>query len=150
MFENILVCLDGTKLAEYILPLAEAQALRFSSRVTLLQIVPIPAVEVVQAGAAYQDIKSTEEHLQIALDKAKLYLEETAKTFKGKGIPIEVAIQEGSNVGKAIIEFSEQHQIDIIAIATHGHGGLRHMIFGSVAEYVLRTSYLPMLLIKPK
>ena len=150
MFEKILVCLDGSKLAEQILPLAEAQALRFSSRVTLLQIVSVSAGEVVQAGATYQDIKSTGEPKQIALGKAKPYMENVTKTFREKDIPVEVVIQEGSNVGQAIIEFAEKHQIDLIAMSTHGHGGLGRLVFGSVADHVLRTSSLPMLLIRPK
>jgi nucleotide-binding universal stress UspA family protein len=149
LFNNILVCLDGSKLAEQILPLTEEQALHFSSRVTLLQIVPVPEVAVVQAGATYKDA-NIEEQIQIATEKAKPYMEDIAKTFKEKGIPVEVVIQEGSSIGKAIIEFSQKHHIDLIAIATHGHGGLGRLVFGSVADYILRTSGLPMLLIRPK
>ena len=150
MFEKILVCLDGSKLAEQILPLAEAQALHFSSHVTLFQIVHVPGAEVVQAGAAYQDIESTGEQTKMVLEKAMLYMEDVAKTLKEKSIPVEVVIQEASHVGQAIIEFSEKHQIDLIAISTHGQGGVGRLIFGSVADYVLRASRLPMLLIRPK
>lgn len=150
MFKNILVCLDGSKLAEQILPLSEEQALHFSSRVTLLQIIPIPEVAIVQAGATYKDANIIEEQTQTAMEKAKPYMEDIAKKFREKGIPVEVVIQEESSIGKAIIEFSQKHHIDMIAIATHGHGGLGRLVFGSVADYILRTSGLPMLLIRPK
>jgi nucleotide-binding universal stress UspA family protein len=150
MFERILICLDGSNLAEQILPLAQAQAGQFASQIVLLQVVTKPAYSIVEAGAAYLDARHQEENEQSNLAKARAYLDIVALQFREKGILTETAVVEGESVGKAILGFAEENRIDLIAIATHGHGGLGRVVFGSVAEYVLKESGLPMLLIRPK
>jgi nucleotide-binding universal stress UspA family protein len=150
MFNKILVCLDGSKLAEQILPLAEAQALQFKSKVVLLQVVDVPELSVVEAGAVYQDVKARDEQVQQNYVKAKAYLEKISSLLRAKEIPVETTMVRETSVGKAIIDYAEHNRIDLIAIATHGHGGLGQLVFGSVAEYVLRESGLPMLVIRPK
>jgi nucleotide-binding universal stress UspA family protein len=50
---------------------------------------------------------------------------------------------------EAIIRYARDNQIDLIALATHGRGGLQNTLFGSVAQHVLRESGLPLLLIRP-
>jgi nucleotide-binding universal stress UspA family protein len=150
MFEKILVCLDGSKLAEQILPLAEAQARQFNSQVIILQVVPFPTMPVVEAGATYADPKLLLEQEQINFDKAKDYTENIILNFRSKNIPVENVIVRASPVGKAILDYAKGNGISLIAIATHGHGGLGRLVFGSVAEYVLKESGLPMLVIRPK
>jgi len=49
---------------------------------------------------------------------------------------------------KAILQYAKENAIKLIAIATHGHGGLKRMFFGSVADKVLRESGVPVLVIK--
>jgi nucleotide-binding universal stress UspA family protein len=53
-------------------------------------------------------------------------------------------------VGEAIVDYAEGHEIDLIAIATHGRSGLGRLVFGSVADFVLREAGLPILVVKPK
>jgi len=48
------------------------------------------------------------------------------------------------------LSYAEGNNINLIAIATHGRSGLRRGVFGSVADYVLRESGLPMLVIRPR
>ena len=52
--------------------------------------------------------------------------------------------------GPTIISYANESNIDLIAIASHGHSGLRNILLGSVAEYVVRESGLPILMIRPK
>jgi nucleotide-binding universal stress UspA family protein len=52
-------------------------------------------------------------------------------------------------VGTTIIDYAIQNEVDLIAIATHGEGGLKRLVFGSVADFVLRNSGIPMLVIRP-
>ncbi len=152
MFKNILVCLDGSKLAEQILPYVTDEASLHRSRVTLIQVVPSPVVVTpgvpgAPGGAVVSDITVRgSERIQ---DEAEKYLDSLAKEMKGKGITAEVAIEIGSP-GQKIIDFAEQNNIDLIALATHGRSGLGRAIFGSVADYVLKGSGMPVLLIKPK
>jgi nucleotide-binding universal stress UspA family protein len=150
MFKNILVCLDGSKLAEQILPYIEIQALQFNSKVTLFQVVSLPASNVVAAGATYTDEPKRSEQTLIDISNASVYLETLSHSLQKKGIKLEVMVIKAPQVGKAIIEYAKKNHIDLIGIVTHGHGGLGRLVFGSVFEYVLRESGIPMLVIKPQ
>jgi nucleotide-binding universal stress UspA family protein len=149
MFEKILVCLDGSKLSEQILPLVEGQALKFRSKVILLQVVTVPTATIIQAGATYSDPKILAEQERVHLKEATTYLENVSQSLQSKGLQVEAVVIEAFQVGKAILNYAEENGINLIAIATHGHGGLGRLVFGSIAEYVLRESGLPMLVIRP-
>lgn len=152
MFERILVCLDGSELAEQILPYATEEALRFRSEVTLLHVVPepaivtpgvpgIPGIPVETPGLMEQMAK---EHNQ-----AIAYLERLANQLRKKGLAAESVILQGA-AGDAIVNHANDSGIGLIALATHGRSGLGRAVFGSVADYVLRNSGLPILVIRPR
>jgi nucleotide-binding universal stress UspA family protein len=152
MFEKILVCLDGSKLAEQILPYAAEEALHFQGKLFLFQVVPEPvAFSPGLPGAAsvpvQTDIMLAE--AKKALDEARDYLEEIAKPLRKKGIQVETVSILG-RAGEAILSYAGSNNVNLITIATHGHSGLRRGVFGSVADYVLRESGLPMLVIRPQ
>jgi nucleotide-binding universal stress UspA family protein len=150
MFENILVCLDGSKLAEQILPYVEAQALQFKSKVTLFHVVPFPTSNIVEAGATYMDESKQDEQTRVNFEKSSTYLEALSHPLQEKGIKLEAMIIKAPHIGNAIVDYAKENHIDLIGIATHGHGGLGQLVFGSVFENVLRESGLPMLVIKPQ
>jgi nucleotide-binding universal stress UspA family protein len=152
MFERILVCLDGSELAEQILPYAIEQALRFNSKLTLLQVVTIPssvytasaASELPQAG----DMIAREIQKQEA--EARAYVDRVAKSLLKKGVEAEGVVLGPLQPGRAIVKYAQDNAIDLICIATHGRSGLGRFVFGSVADRVLRESGLPILVVKPK
>ena len=152
MFEKILVCLDGSNLAEQILPYAEEEALRFSSQVTLLEVVTVPTMVAAAeaSGAPSQTSGLIEETMHKEVTEAKAYLDQVAEPLLRKGINVDCVAVEGSPIGDAIVNYSQENGIDLICIATHGHSGLGRVVFGSVADHVLRESGLPILVIKPK
>ena len=82
-------------------------------------------------------------------DKAKDYLEHVAQQFREHRVHVECVTLEGSP-GPTITSYANENNIDLIAIATHGYSGLRHILFGSIAEFVVRESTLPLLMIRPK
>jgi nucleotide-binding universal stress UspA family protein len=157
MFSKILVCLDGSNLAEEILPIAIEQALHFQASVFLLQVVSSPAdimpATALEAGMlvppAEAEINLSLKQAQEMRREASVYLERTAQMFKERGIKVAYDVKEG-RPGPGILEYAAQHGIELIALATHGRGGLQRAIYGSVAEYVLKNSGLPMLIIRPK
>lgn len=152
MFERILVCLDGSKLAEQIMPYAREEAIRFQGKLVLLQVVPEPVTYSpgIPGGApvpVQTDIMVA--GMKEALDRAKEYLEKAARPLRKRGIEVETVAVPG-RAGEAILEYADKNRIKLITIATHGHGGLRRAVFGSVADYVLRESGLPVLIIRPQ
>ena len=135
MFKKILVCLDGSSFSEQALRYASEEATATGKKLVLLQVANIAT--------------TLPEPEQIAAEKAKAktYLNKKAKSLKEMGIDAECVVIFG-DPGRAIVDYAENSGIDLIAIATHGRGGITRMIFGSVAEYVIRNSKLPILLIR--
>jgi nucleotide-binding universal stress UspA family protein len=152
MFKKILVCLDGSELAEKILPYAVEQAKRFGSELILFKVFSeptlislalpgIPGVPIDTAGAQQrlvEDEKVTEEYLKNTM--VNLQAEKTLR--------VSYAFMRGA-AGPAIIEYCDQHEIELIAIATHGRSGPGRVVLGSVADYVIHHSRLPILLVRP-
>lgn len=152
MFEKILVCLDGSKLAEQILPYASEEALRFNSQMTLIEVFIVPTI-VAAAEASVAPSRASgliEETIHREAGEAKAYLEQVAEPLRGQGINVECVAVEGSPVGDTIVNYAQNNRMDLICIATHGHSGLGRVVFGSIADHVLRESGLPILVIKPK
>jgi len=152
MFKRILVCLDGSELAEQILPYAVAEALRFQGRLVLFQVVPEPVAfspGIPGAGAAPIQTDAMLKEAKNALDEAREYLEKIAAPLRKKGIKVDAVSSLGS-AGEAILSYADSNKVNLIAIATHGRRGLERGVFGSVADYVLRESGLPMLVIRPQ
>ncbi len=152
MFENILVCLDGSELAEQVLPYAIAEATGCSAtKVVLLQVVSPPTSKAPPKLPVYA--ANLQEDLKALLDKerseAKFYLEHMAEPLRKKGINVECAVPEGK-AGETIVDYATKNKMGLIMIATHGRSGLSRIAFGSVADYVLKESHMPILLIKPK
>jgi nucleotide-binding universal stress UspA family protein len=152
MFERILVCLDGSKLAEQIMPYATEEAVRFQGKLVLLQVVQEPvAFSPGFPGGAPLPIETDMmiEGTKEALNSAKKYLEKLARPLRKKGMQAETVAIPG-RAGEAILDYANTNGMSLIAIATHGRGGLRRAVFGSVADHVLRESGLPVLVIRPQ
>jgi len=152
MFQRILVCLDGSKLAEQIMPYATEEAIRFQGKLVLLQVVPEPvAFSPAIPGEAPVPLQAEimAEAMKEALSRARDYLEKLAAPLRKRGIQVETVATSG-RAGEAILNYANTNSINLITIATHGRGGLRRAVFGSVADHVLRESGLPVLVIRPQ
>jgi nucleotide-binding universal stress UspA family protein len=152
MFKKILVCLDGSGLAEQIMPYATAEAVQFESHLVLLQVVQEPvAYGPAIPGEAPLPIETEAmvEATKQALSRAKDYLEKLAAPLRKKGIDVKTVAVPG-RADEAILDYVGANKVNLIAIATHGRGGLRRAVFGSVADRVLRESGLPVLVIRPQ
>lgn len=168
MFEKILVCLDGSSLAEQILPYVTEEAIRFRSKVVLLHVIttqitiphsdigyefsPTRATKPGHRGTSKAtEPTSTEVQLQAVKKEdteATVYLTNVAQSLRKRGLHVETVTIQGQT-GEAIVNYADRSDTGLIALATHGRGGLGRAVFGSVADYVIRQSCLPLLLIKP-
>lgn len=75
------------------------------------------------------------------------YLEPLAVRHRGERRSVEVETGVTANVGKAIIEHAKRHDASVIAMATQGLGGVQRFIVGSVADKLLRTAPMPVLVV---
>ena len=147
MFEKILVCLDGSNLAEQILPYAIEEALHFNSKIVLLQVITPSSIAAPQEAHGSEWIT---EELNRLESQAWAYLGNVVRNLNKKGVDVEWMVVVGQKTGDTIVNFADKNNIDLIAIATHGRSGLGRTIFGSVADHVLREAGLPILVMKPK
>lgn len=152
MFEKIAVCLDGSQLAEQILPYAAQTAQRFESAVVLLRVVGEPfLVGPGVPGAAGGPVVTPgmERHVEEEEGLSDAYLKTVASRLeKEYGFSPECVTLLGA-AGKSIIDYVHDNDVGLIAIATHGRSGPARVLFGSVADYVMRQSRLPLLLVRP-
>jgi nucleotide-binding universal stress UspA family protein len=147
MFGKILVCLDGSSLSEQIVPYATEVARRFGSRVVLLQVLQIPSSLAAASAQGAENV--IEEELRRLSYEAHQYLEGIATQMKDKGVTAEVSVIEGTP-GDAIVEYASQSGIELIVVATHGRKNIGRLVFGSVADHVMRHTFIPVLSVKPE
>jgi nucleotide-binding universal stress UspA family protein len=146
MFENILVCLDGSSLSEAILPLVAELAKKFGSKVVLLNVIIVPTA---LAGLGKIEIEPAQSAQFSEQEEAvNHYLEGIAETWRENGLDVECVTVAGT-IEESIVTYARTYKIDLIALATHGRCGLSRFILGSTVETVLRKSGIPILAIYP-
>lgn len=143
-FERVLVPLDGSRLSERALAPALAVAARMGSAVTLLHSTETLGIE----EAAYWQLEAFagRDIKRAYIDKTRAYLERVAEHHARPGLTINV-VQRNDPPADAIVDFATTQEIDLIAMATHGRTGLRHWVYGSVTEKVLRSGGPSMLIV---
>jgi nucleotide-binding universal stress UspA family protein len=155
MFTRILVPLDGSDLAEAVLPHVEELASKLGARVVLLRVVTSLSRLITMSTAgtapaaggvpAMQTDLMTEAH-QADLQTAHHYLASIRDRLERRGIPTETIVDDGD---AATVILGHAADASLIAMSTHGRGGLTRMVIGSVADEVLRSApYVPMLLVR--
>jgi nucleotide-binding universal stress UspA family protein len=137
MYTKMLIPLDGSSLAENVLPYARALAGALEPRIELLSVVE----SVDFAGQA----RSNDPVTEVALRQSKQYLEDIARSFTG--ISVGCAVEQGQ-AGEIIIEKAARDKRTLIAMATRGRSGIHRWLMGSVAEKVLRGAANPLLLVR--
>lgn len=144
MYSRILVPLDGSKRAEGILPYVEEMARRCEAKMILLQVIePIPLV----VGPEGVRMALQQQQLEQLTKQSETYLAALRGEFRGKGINATPRVSYGPVV-EAIINAAESEGADLIAIASHGRGGLSQVFYGSVAAGVLQRVDRPLLIIR--
>jgi nucleotide-binding universal stress UspA family protein len=143
MYRRVLVPLDGSELAEAILPFAGQVARPFDAEVALLRVVePLSAAEAVaSAGVVAPDTFVLREL------EAKRYLLKVERRLSNEGLRVRTLVALG-RPAEAIVDAVKTSGADLVAMTTHGRSGLGRALFGSVAESVLRTSPVPVLLVR--
>ncbi len=144
MYHTILVPLDGSKRAEAILPHLEELARRYEAKVLFLQVIePVRLL----AGSEIAYVRQYEEEFEEQAKQVEVYLAGLNGEFRKKGIDARTLAAHGPVV-EAIINTAERENADLIAIASHGRGGLSRVFYGSVAAGILHRVDRPLLLIR--
>lgn len=146
MYSKILVPLDGSRRAEAILPHVTALAQVFSAEVVLVQVIePLP--QVIAPGELMPALPV------VAVDeltaRAEAYLAEVKVRLGQQGLAARALVPYGPVVDQ-ILTAAEQEKVDLIAIASHGRGGLAQIFYGSVASALLQRAAQPLLMVRSR
>jgi nucleotide-binding universal stress UspA family protein len=177
-YKKILVPLDGSDLANTVLPYAREMALCTGAEVLLLQAITEPGFEVAEtelmfaAGGITPSPESLNEdpgevaagrsrrqatartgsgfarQIEYATEAAQSNLSAAAAALTGAGIRVETEVQVGRPAA-VILDVATSSGADMIAMATHGRSGIRRFLMGSVADRVVRHAHTPVLLVRP-
>ena len=140
-YAHVLVALDGSKLAEQVLPHVEALAEGFGSVVTVLRASSRPSTML----TAVEQVRL----LELDRRETAAYLSAVAERLQAHGVGVATANPVGPAPAE-ILEATRQIGADLIAMTTRGWGRLGRLVLGSVAEAVLRDATCPILLVRER
>ena len=139
MFKRLLAPLDGSRLAEAVLPIAERLG-QAGATIVLLHVIERGAPMAVHG----------ERHLSSTVE-ATTYLEGVAARLRAGGVTVECHthdVPEG-DVARSITSHAAEERADLIVLCTHGSGRVHNMLFGTIAQHVLQQGATPVLLARP-
>jgi nucleotide-binding universal stress UspA family protein len=140
MIKRLLVPLDGSSLAESVLPVAASLAKKINISVTLIHVIEKEAPEKIHGQS----------HLQMPKDAVN-YLNTIAGLEIFNGVSMEMHVHEEGikNVSQSIADHSKELNQDIVLMCSHGNSGLLGILYGSIAQQVISLGHIPVLLIHP-
>ena len=168
MKKNVLIPLDGSPFSRQVVPYIRHVLDPEAYRLVLLQVAEPPASMLgvpsqsfpsiwplpLQAYGTARDVErarhpiyaSQQEHNTCAEIESVLSAEQAL--LRDAGYVVSVSVRFG-DPAEEIVAYARDADIDLIAMATHGRTGLRHLLMGSVAEQVLRRLAIPVMLVRP-
>lgn len=147
MYQKIMVPLDGSKLAECVLPHVEAIA----KGCGVSNVIFVRVVEPVLKPTGDDYFPLEEDRKLFKFDRkaaAKDYLKQVVSRLKYDGVKIQAEVIVGK-AAESLIDYAEKNGVDLIAIATHGRSGVSRWVWGSVADRILHSTCAPVLVVQP-
>ena len=136
-YQDILVPTDGSDCANQALAIGVDVADAENAALHLLSVVAISAL----GADARPDIQ-----MDILEESAHELLDEAAAFADNAGVePTSKTVEYGSSIHKAVLTYIEEHDINLVVVGTHGRTGFYRYVLGSVTEYLVRTSPIPVL-----
>lgn len=147
-FHHLMIPLDGSDLAEQALKPALQLGRLMEANYTLLRVVK-PAL-MLDSNQGWPVMTGMNEKLTWqTLDEAQGYLDQIAVRLRRQGLNVQTRTVLHAHPADAILEETRERGADLLVLATHGRGGIRRLLLGSVADKVLRGGTTPMLVCRP-
>ena len=140
MFDTILVPLDGSQMADCVLPHVAAIAGPFNAEVTLLRM--LEKNQTVSSAQLFDLL-----NWQINKTKSALYLEKIKALFQESGIRTQALVSEGL-VAEGIAEYAQQQGMKLIVLSSHGRGGLTQWGISSITQKIILTAQTSLLIVR--
>jgi nucleotide-binding universal stress UspA family protein len=148
---NLLVPLDGSELAEQIIPLAEKLTKHGGATLHLVRVVePLltGAYATFAAEAVYLNDEQVDDLEQELQAEARAHLDAVASALRARGARVVWEVRSGKAADE-IIRAAETSNADLILMSSHGRGGIRRWAFGSIANEVIHRGVAPVLVMPP-
>lgn len=144
MYRHILVPVDGSATSERALREAAAFAENRTVRLELVHVMGEIHLMDAKSYINYEEMK------EAIASKGKQILARAQALVHQTGLAADVKLLEagGQRIASAIVEEARRWPADLIVIGTHGRSGFSRVLFGSVAEGVVRTAHIPVLLVR--
>ncbi|MCC6178324.1 MAG: universal stress protein [Chloroflexi bacterium] len=147
---RVLATLDGSALAEEILDPLHDLLGPTGAELTLLRVTE--SIDFVHPHGDTCDVcrsaRTRGEEPDIEPVRVRRYVEAVAAHIRGQGLPVAVRTEIGRPTS-TIVRLAQELDVDLIAMSTHGRGGLARLVMGSVATETLRQARVPVLLVCP-
>jgi nucleotide-binding universal stress UspA family protein len=140
MFKHLIVPLDGSRLSESVLPMVADLAQKLQATVTLVHVIEKNAPVEIHG----------EPHL-FRVQEAEHYLDEVERRYFSPGLQVDKHVHKTAitNVAHSIVEHAKELDSDLVVMSAHGRGGIRKLLFGSIAQQVVSAKLTPVLLLQP-
>lgn len=145
--QHIVVPLDGSALAEQVLAPATTLGQLFDARYTLLNV--IATVPLGSYTLGVETVAFNTQTDQRYRTDALSYLERTAQRLRAAGLVVATHVTSAHQPASGILEAAREAEAQLIALATHGRGGMQRLMLGSVADKVVRATHMPVLVYRP-
>jgi nucleotide-binding universal stress UspA family protein len=147
---KILVPLDFSSSSAAALSMATALAQRFGAEVHLLHVVPmLPVINGVDDFPQMQ-MPLENRFIDESQERAKQRLETYVAPLLALRVKVEYSAEAGTDVVDNILTAIESQSIDMLVISTHGISGWRPLVFGSIAEKLIRLVQCPLVLLRSR
>jgi nucleotide-binding universal stress UspA family protein len=146
MYQHIMVPLDGSELAECVSPHVEAIAAGCGTRKVTLVCV----VEPLHIHGGLESMFDPEERQRLeesCMENHARYLDEFAKRLNCKGTLVETKVLYG-HVAEELANYANPNGVDLVIMSTHGRSGVTRWVMGSVADKLLHSSRVPVLMVR--
>jgi len=145
MYKKIMVPLDGSQVAECVIPHIETISGKSATRVELVTVVePLDIPTRGQIAISDDEIKQIDNE---GKNEATKYLKQVSSRLTKAGVNTDTVILSGKPAD-SLVSYAVNNGVDLIIMATHGRSGISKIFWGSVAEKILRATDIPVLLIK--
>jgi nucleotide-binding universal stress UspA family protein len=140
VFKKVLVPLDGSRLAESVLPAALFFAETFHAEIVLFHVIEASPPQAVHG----------ERHL-LAADEAHSYLGHVVQRLARPDLALDSDVHSAKevDVARSIIEHTRELGADLVILCAHGSGGWRNVVVGSIAQQVIQHGTTPVFLVRP-
>lgn len=146
-FRRLLVPVDESPLSRAVLGPA-AELARLTGAAIILLTVVEPVIGIMDPAMPFPAAMDPE--AEAARETAaKAALEDIAAALRATGLVVHVRVAVALGVGATILELADREQADLIAMSTHGQGGVRRALLGSVTDKVIRGASQPVLAWRP-